>query len=53
MFAIIFDEITDMSQVELILSIRYIYIYIYIYDGKNYEWFIKFVDGYKLINTVA
>jgi len=43
MFAIIFDETTDISHVEqLSLVLRYVL------DNKVYEDFITFVDVYKL-----
>lgn len=45
-YAIIFDETTDMSHTEqLSLSLRYVY------DEKIYERFIQFVDAYKCINN--
>jgi len=44
-YAIIFDETTDMSHTEqLSLSLRYVC------DEKIYERFIQFVDAYKCIN---
>lgn len=44
-YAIMFDETTDMSHTEkLSLSLRYVY------EEKMYARFIQFVDAYKSIN---